>query len=99
MSNTPSAHPSRATTMSVLAGALLAWAGLAGASSHVDAPLAVLDPAANTTDVYAFVDIPGRDLGLRDVNSVRGAFRIRNLTNRIYAAFSDSGLSRRATYL
>ena len=26
------------------------------ASSHQDAPLAVLDPAANTTDVYAFVD-------------------------------------------
>ena len=25
------------------------------ASSHMDAPLAVLDPAANTTDVYAFV--------------------------------------------
>src|SRR3989441_439389 len=27
------------------------------ASSHMDAPLAVLDPAANTTDVYAFVQI------------------------------------------
>ena len=26
------------------------------ASSHQDAPLVVLDPAANTTDVYAFVD-------------------------------------------
>ena len=26
------------------------------ASSHQDAPLAILDPAANTTDVYAFVD-------------------------------------------
>src|SRR5436853_7772986 len=25
------------------------------ASSHMDAPLIVLDPAANTTDVYAFV--------------------------------------------
>src|SRR6266516_7080230 len=25
-------------------------------SSHQDAPLVVLDPAANTTDVYAFVD-------------------------------------------
>src|SRR5216683_4384025 len=25
-------------------------------SSHQDAPLAVLDPAANTTDVYAFID-------------------------------------------
>jgi len=29
--------------------------GLARASSHMDAPLIVLDPAANTTDVYAFV--------------------------------------------
>jgi hypothetical protein len=27
------------------------------ASSHMDAPLIVLDPAANTTDVYAFVDV------------------------------------------
>src|SRR6187397_802187 len=26
------------------------------ASSHMDAPLIILDPAANTTDVYAFVD-------------------------------------------
>src|SRR5580704_12469883 len=25
------------------------------ASSHMDAPLIILDPAANTTDVYAFV--------------------------------------------
>src|SRR5215813_14120292 len=29
------------------------------ASSHMDAPLIVLDPAANTTDVYAFVDEDG----------------------------------------
>src|SRR5213080_4732441 len=29
------------------------------ASSHQDAPLVVLDPAANTTDVYAFVDQDG----------------------------------------
>ena len=29
------------------------------ASSHQDAPLAVLDPAANTTDVYAFVNQDG----------------------------------------
>jgi hypothetical protein len=28
----------------------------AHASSHMDAPLVTLDPAANTTDVYAFVD-------------------------------------------
>ena len=35
---------------------LLAAINPANASSHMDAPLAVLDPAANTTDVYAFVD-------------------------------------------
>jgi Domain of unknown function (DUF4331) len=29
------------------------------ASSHMDAPLITLDPAANTTDVYAFVDEEG----------------------------------------
>ncbi|HTG86094.1 MAG TPA: DUF4331 family protein, partial [Pyrinomonadaceae bacterium] len=29
------------------------------ASSHMDAPLITLDPAANTTDVYAFVDQEG----------------------------------------
>jgi hypothetical protein len=28
-------------------------------SSHMDAPLITLDPAANTTDVYAFVDQEG----------------------------------------
>src|SRR5215475_13607018 len=29
------------------------------ASSHMDAPLITLDPAANTTDVYAFVQNEG----------------------------------------
>jgi hypothetical protein len=33
-----------------------ALSGAAYASSHMDAPLITLDPAANTTDVYAFVD-------------------------------------------
>src|SRR3974390_1602033 len=36
--------------------ALLLGAPGARASSHMDAPLITLDPAANTTDVYAFVD-------------------------------------------
>jgi len=47
-----------------LAGALslLAVSALVGprpvrASSHMDAPLITLDPAANTTDVYAFVSV------------------------------------------
>ncbi|MDQ6913327.1 MAG: DUF4331 domain-containing protein [Verrucomicrobiota bacterium] len=43
----------------VVCTALLAFAALmplpAHASSHMDAPLITLDPAANTTDVYAFL--------------------------------------------
>ncbi len=35
--------------------AALAMSGSISASSHMDAPLITLDPAANTTDVYAFV--------------------------------------------
>ena len=38
----------------LLAGSTL-LTGSASASSHMDAPLITLDPAANTTDVYAFV--------------------------------------------
>src|SRR6187455_2437424 len=34
------------------------------ASSHMDAPLIILDPAANTTDVYAFVDQDGTQKSL-----------------------------------
>src|SRR6476661_9744537 len=34
------------------------------ASSHMDAPLITLDPAANTTDVYAFVDTNGAQKSL-----------------------------------
>jgi uncharacterized protein DUF4331 len=34
------------------------------ASSHMDAPLIILDPPANTTDVYAFVDQDGNQKSL-----------------------------------
>jgi iron complex outermembrane recepter protein len=44
-----------------------------------------------TMDVYAFVDIPGKDLGRPEIKSVRITFRVRNLTNTVYAAFSDPG--------
>ena len=37
-------------------GVAIILANPAFASSHMDAPLITLDPAANTTDVYAFVD-------------------------------------------
>lgn len=39
----------------VMAGPALLGPSAAVASSHMDAPLVTLDPAANTTDVYAFV--------------------------------------------
>ena len=42
--------------VAVAAAALTLAASPLFGSSHQDAPLAVLDPAANTTDVYAFVD-------------------------------------------
>jgi iron complex outermembrane receptor protein len=47
--------------------------------------------AYTTADVYAFVDVPGRDFGRPEINNMRLAFRVRNLTNRVYAAFSDPG--------
>jgi iron complex outermembrane receptor protein len=42
-------------------------------------------------DVFAFVDIPGRDIGNPDLKDVRLAFRVRNITNAVYAAWSDPG--------
>ncbi|MGC2077652.1 MAG: TonB-dependent receptor [Xanthobacteraceae bacterium] len=45
-----------------------------------------------TADAYAFVDIPGRDLALPEVSTVRVTFRVRNLTNVIYAQWADPGL-------
>jgi Domain of unknown function (DUF4331) len=45
--------PTAAPVAVLLAGSL---AAPLFASSHMDAPLITLDPAANTTDVYAFVD-------------------------------------------
>ena len=47
--------------------------------------------AYTTADLYAFVDIPGKDLGAPDIKTVRTSFRVRNLTNAVYAAFSDPG--------
>jgi iron complex outermembrane recepter protein len=45
-----------------------------------------------TADLYAFVDIPGRDLPWQGLDKMRVMFRVRNLTNSLYAQFSDSGL-------
>ncbi|HUD88525.1 MAG TPA: TonB-dependent receptor [Xanthobacteraceae bacterium] len=52
---------------------------------------ATIMDAYTTADVYAFVDIPGKDVSWLDVNSLRVTFRVRNLTNAVYAAYSDPG--------
>jgi iron complex outermembrane receptor protein len=48
--------------------------------------------AYTTADVYSFVDIPGRDLAMPEFKTVRLTFRVRNLTNAIYAQWADPGL-------
>jgi iron complex outermembrane recepter protein len=48
--------------------------------------------AYTTIDTYAFVDIPGRDVAMPELKTVRVTFRIRNLTNAIYAQWADPGL-------
>jgi iron complex outermembrane receptor protein len=45
-----------------------------------------------TADLFAFVDIPGRDLPWQGLDKMRVMFRVRNLTNALYAQFSDPGL-------
>ncbi len=44
-----------------------------------------------TADLFAFVDIPGRDLFWQGLEKMRLTFRVRNLTNTVYAAWSDPG--------
>lgn len=45
-----------------------------------------------TADLFAFVDIPGRDLPWQGLEKMRIGFRVRNVTNAVYAAWSDPGL-------
>jgi iron complex outermembrane recepter protein len=45
-----------------------------------------------TADVYTFVDIPGMDVAMPELKNLRITFRVRNLTNTVYAQWSDSGL-------
>jgi iron complex outermembrane receptor protein len=47
--------------------------------------------AFTTADAYTFVDIPGRDIAWPEIKTLRVTFRVRNLTNAVYAAFSDPG--------
>jgi len=46
--------------------------------------------AYTTADVYTFVDIPGRDFWRPEVENLRIGFRVRNLTNVVYAQWADS---------
>ena len=46
--------------------------------------------AYTTADAYAFVDIPGRDVAIGAVENLRVSLRVRNLTNAVYAAWSDT---------
>jgi len=48
--------------------------------------------AYTTADVYAFVDIAKRDLPWQGLDSMRVRFRVRNITNTVYAQWSDPGL-------
>jgi iron complex outermembrane recepter protein len=47
--------------------------------------------AYTTADVYASVDVRGRDFGRNELDYLRLGVRVRNLTNVIYAAWSDPG--------
>jgi iron complex outermembrane receptor protein len=44
-----------------------------------------------TADLYAFVDVTGRDLPWQGVEKMRFGFRVRNVTNALYAQWSDPG--------
>jgi iron complex outermembrane recepter protein len=46
-----------------------------------------------TGDLYAFVDIPGRDLWWQGLEKMRITFRVRNVTNALYAQYADPGLN------
>ncbi len=73
------------------------WPVEVGASlRHVGARFLYEDDATTmdaytTADAFASVDIPGKDLGRPDIKNVHVTFRVRNLTNAVYAAFSDPG--------
>jgi iron complex outermembrane receptor protein len=46
-----------------------------------------------TGDLYAFLDIPGRDLWWPELEKMRVTFRVRNVTNALYAQYADPGLN------
>jgi len=44
-----------------------------------------------TADLFAFVDVPGRDLPWQGLHKMRFSFRVRNVTSALYAQWSDPG--------
>jgi iron complex outermembrane receptor protein len=95
--------PSNVAPVIVNAGASYRWehywrwpVEIGGSVRHVghrflfEDNLTTMEPYT-TADLYAFVDIPGRDIGTPQLKDVRLAFRVRNVTNTVYAAFSDPG--------
>lgn len=46
--------------------------------------------AYTTADLFAFVDIPGKDLPWQGLDTMRVKFQVRNITNAVYAAWSDT---------
>ncbi len=52
---------------------------------------ATIMQAYTTGDIYAFVDIPSRDLPWKGLDLMRITFRVRNVANKVYAAWSDPG--------
>jgi iron complex outermembrane receptor protein len=94
--------PSNVAPIIINAGASYRWNHLrwpveiGGAVRHVGHRFLFEDDATTmepftTADLFAFVDIPGRDFGVPTLNTTRVGFRVRNVTNTVYAAFSDPG--------
>jgi len=94
--------PSNVAPLIINAGASYRWNSwrwpveVGGSVRHVGRRFVFEDDATamepfTTADLFAFVDIPGRALGLPPVDLTRITFRVRNVTDAVYAAFSDPG--------
>ena len=94
--------PSNVAPLIVNAGASYRWnywrwpVEVGGSVRHVGRRYLFEDDATvmepyTTADLFAFVDIPGRDLGIPKIDTTRVSFRVRNVTDTVYAAFSDPG--------
>jgi len=94
--------PSNVAPLIINAGASYRWSHwrwpveVGGTVRHVGRRFVFEDDATamepfNTADLFAFIDIPGRDLGVSTVGNARVGFRVRNITDTVYAAFSDPG--------